>query len=423
MRVLLTGASGFIGSAVAQVLARRGHEVVRVGRGAGADLHADFAAAPSRDWWRERLAGIDAVVNAVGILRETPQQTFDALHARAPAELFHACAAAGVQSVVQVSALGADEDARSRYHRSKKAADDALRALPLRAAIVQPSLVYGVQGTSAGLFNGLAVAPLLVFPEGGAMQVQPVHVDEVAEGIVALVESPPPMPETFEFAGPQPLPLHEYLAQLRMRLGLRSRLRRVAMPGALFRFAARVAGRLPGSMLDAETADMLLAGNAARRNALPSVLGRAPRGPRDFLSPGDVPAARTQAALFWFAPLLRLSIALVWIWTGIVSLGLYPVQQSYELLAQVGLHGAAASWALYGAALLDLVLGALTLAAPRALGGWVWGAQLALIAGYTLLISVFLPAYWLHPYGPITKNLPMMGAIGLLWALQAPRKG
>jgi hypothetical protein len=98
------------------------------------------------------------------------------------------------------------------------------------------------------------------------------------------------------------------------------------------------------------------------------------------------------------------------------------VQDSQAPLARVGLHGALATVALYGAAGLDLALGLLTLGAPA---GWrprVWLAQLLLVAGYTLLITVFLPDYWLHPYGPISKNLPIAAAIGLLWALE-PRRG
>src|SRR6187401_2772570 len=125
MHVLLTGASGFIGRAIAQALLARGHQVVpvlrRPGPDAGAIVHADFATVPTRDWWLPRLAGIDAVVNAVGILREQAGQSFRALHTDAPVELFHACAQAGVPIVVQVSALGADDRARSAYHRSKKA--------------------------------------------------------------------------------------------------------------------------------------------------------------------------------------------------------------------------------------------------------------------------------------------------------------
>jgi hypothetical protein len=88
------------------------------------------------------------------------------------------------------------------------------------------------------------------------------------------------------------------------------------------------------------------------------------------------------------------------------------VQESYALLAQVGLSGAAAAIALYGAALLDLGLGIGILVLRRR--KWLWRAQMALMAGYTVLISWFLPEYWLHPYGPLTKNVPMIAAILLL---------
>lgn len=425
MRILLTGATGFIGRAVAQALEQRGHTVVRMQRRAGppgqAVVHADYAQVPSRDWWLPRLAGIDAAVNAVGILREQGGQTFSALHADAPGELFRACAAAGVGTVVQVSALGANQGARSGYHLSKKAADDVLRALPLRGAIVQPSLVYGPGGSSAALFNKLAVAPLLPFPQGGRMLVQPVHVDDVVQGIVRLLESPPRGIETIAFAGPRPMALRDYLGDLREALGEARRQCIVPMPAAFFRLGAAVAGHLPGSMLDAETADMLLAGNATDDNGLSNLLPQPPRAPREFIRPQARETARRDAVLDLWLPVLRIALALMWIWTAIVSFGLYPVRDSYELLARVGLHGLPATLALYGSAVLDLLLGVLTLAAPAPWRRRVWVAQFALVAGYTVLITFFLPEYWLHPYGPISKNLPILAAIVLLWGLE-PRR-
>ena len=426
MRILLTGASGFIGRAVAQALHERGHAVVRVLRhpppGAQDVVQADFSGIPRRSWWAAQLAGVDAVVNAVGILREGNGQTFRALHTEAPVELFQACASAGVHTVIQVSALGADERARSAYHLSKKAADDVLRALPLAGAVVQPSLVYGPGGTSAALFDKLAMAPVLPFPQGGRMLVQPVHLDDVVQGIVRLVEAPPLSVATLTFAGPRALPMRDYLAGLREALGEPRRQWVVPVPAALFRAGAAVAGHAPGSMLDAETADMLLAGNAAQTNALPELLDRAPRGPDAFVAPAQRELQRRAAVLDLWHPVLRGALAFLWIWTALVSFGLYPVQDSYALLARVGLHGAMATVALYGAALLDLALGALTIAAPARWRRPVWLAQLAVIAGYTVLVTLFLPEYWLHPYGPISKNLPLLALIVLLWALEPPRR-
>ena len=166
---------------------------------------------------------------------------------------------------------------------------------------------------------------------------------------------------------------------------------------------------------------MLLRGNTAPAEPFARLLGRPPRAVDEFIAADDAPALRTQALLALWLPVLRVALAVMWLWTAAVSLGLYPIQDSLALLARVGLHGTSATLALYGAALLDLALGVLTLAAPATWRRPVWAAQLLLIAGYTLLITVFLPEYWLHPYGPISKNLPVLAAIGLLWALEPSR--
>jgi uncharacterized protein YbjT (DUF2867 family) len=425
VRVLVAGASGFIGRAVVQALLREGHEVVcaarrpqRAAANACQALPVDLARVPPASWWQAHLAGVDAVINAVGILREQGVQTFRALHTDAPRELFNACALGQVPVVVQISALGADASAQSRYHLSKKAADDHLRGLPLRAAIVQPSLVYGESGASAQLFNRLAAMPMLALPHRGAMQVQPVHLDDVVAGVLAVLRSPPAGQQTIAFVGPRALSLRDYLRQLRASLQMGERLPVLPLPEFLFRWGATIAGHLPGSSLDRETAGMLLRGNAAPSEAFQRLLGRPPRPVEQFIAPEQAAGLRTEAVLGVWLPVLRVSIALLWIWTGIVSMGLYPVQGSLDLLARVGLHGAMAIFALYGAAALDLLLGVLTLAAPARRRAAVWAAQLLLIGGYTVLITLFLPEYWLHPYGPISKNLPLMAAICLAWALE-----
>jgi uncharacterized protein YbjT (DUF2867 family) len=432
VRILVTGASGFIGGAVAEALMRQGDEVICAARrppsaartgGPCTAMAVDFSKVPAPDWWLPRLAQVDAVVNAVGILREQDDQTFRALHTDAPIALFKACAMAGVKVVVQVSALGADAQAQSRYHLSKKAADDALRELPLRAAVVQPSLVYGPGGASTALFHRMAAAPLLALPRGGSMLVQPVHVDDVVAGVLALLRAPPAHQTMVAFVGPAALTMRDYLSQLRALLGIGGKLWVLAMPEFLFRWLAAIAGHLPGSSLDSETAGMLLRGNAAPSEPFTHMLGRAPREVATFVPAQQAPAWRSEAILGVWLPVLRVSIALLWLWTGAVSFGLYPVEDSLDLLARVGLHGAAAKLALYGAAALDLLLGLLTLAAPPRWRRAVWASQLLLIGGYTVLISRFLPEYWLHPYGPLSKNLPLAAAIGLLWALEPAARG
>jgi hypothetical protein len=109
--------------------------------------------------------------------------------------------------------------------------------------------------------------------------------------------------------------------------------------------------------------------------------------------------------------IIQLTLAIVWIVTGVLSLGIYPVQDSLALLVRIGIKDGLALAALYGGATLDIVMGILTLATP---GKRLWQAQALIIIVYTLVITVWLAEFWLHPFGPILKNLPILA---LLWLL------
>jgi hypothetical protein len=95
------------------------------------------------------------------------------------------------------------------------------------------------------------------------------------------------------------------------------------------------------------------------------------------------------------------------------------VRDSYELLARVGVSDVLAPLMLYGAAILDLLVGIATLVMGNR--RWLWLFQITVMLGYTLIISFKLPEFWLHPYGPLSKNLVMLAAIYLLYTLE-PRR-
>lgn len=420
MRILLVGASGFIGRHLADRL-RHVHQLLWAARtpppaGQANVMHlpVDLARDTDATDWLPRLDGVDAVVNAAGMLREHGAQSFDAIHIRAPIALFDACAARGVRRVVQVSALGADEHARSAYHRSKKAADDHLRSLPLSFVIVQPSLVFGADGASAALFCQLAALPVLPLPGRGQQPVQPVHIDDLVELVCVLLEAPQ-VPARIAATGAHPLALGDLLLALRKAMQLPATAC-IPVPMPLMRIAARIGTHLPGALLDTDTLQMLERGNAESSDDMARALGRRPRDVAAFIAQDvERDALRSRALLGWLLPLLRISIAIVWLVTAWVSAFVYPEAESYRLLARTGIDGALAPVALYGAALLDGVFGVLTLVRPRR---WLWLAQIALILGYTLLITLFLPEFWLHPYGPVLKNLPLLAALWLLLSFE-----
>lgn len=424
MRILLTGASGFIGQHLLCALLAEGHHVVCAVRTVKASteprltfVHADFTKDTDKSAWLARLSGIDAVINAVGIFRQSGAQTFRRLHTETPRALFAACAEShDVQMVIQLSALGADREAQTAYHLSKREADDYLASLPVRAYIVQPSLVYGKDGASARVFKALASMPF-TFRFGNAPQlVQPVHVDDVVAAIMGLLRhrlpaaGPAVTAQRVPLVGPQALSFTDYLAALRAAMGM-GRLRVLRLPGGFARLLARMGRWLPGAVLDEDALRMLDRGNTADPALTRLLIGRPPRPIPEFIT--DPSAERLQARLDWLLPILRLSIALVWIITAIVSYGLYPQEASYELLARTGIPDALRPLMLYGAATFDLLLGIGILVLRRR--RWLWLAQIALIGVYTVVIAFRLPQFLLHPYGPLTKNLPMLAAIWLLY--------
>jgi uncharacterized protein YbjT (DUF2867 family) len=432
MRILLTGASGFIGQHLLQALLAEGHELVCAVRRARKSsdprlsfIHADFTHDTDKSVWLARLSGIEAVINTVGIFRESGAQTFEKLHVQTPRALFAACAESHeVHMVVQLSALGADAQADTAYHLSKKAADDYLASLPLRAAIVQPSLVYGSDGASARVFKALASMPFAVRFGDAPQLVQPIHVDDVVAAIVALLRrrlyldaEGAGTAQRIALVGPEALPFTDYLAALRRAMGM-GRLRVLRLPGIIARGLARIGRWLPGSLLDPEALRMLERGNTDDPGPTLRLLGRPPRPIASFVL--DACAERARAKLDWLLPVLRISIALVWIATAIVSAFVYPVAESYGLLARTGIPPELRPLMLYGASAFDMALGLGILFLKRR--RWLWLAQLGLIGFYTVVIAYKLPEFLVHPYGPLTKNLPMLAAIWLLYQLEDEEK-
>ena len=114
--------------------------------------------------------------------------------------------------------------------------------------------------------------------------------------------------------------------------------------------------------------------------------------------------------------LIRLTLALIWLVTGSLSLGIHPQQESLSLLSRMGLPSSAAFTTLYLAATLDMVLGVLTLFMRAKI---LWMFQALLIIFYTLIISVWLSEFWLHPFGPILKNFAILVLLWLLYRYES----
>lgn len=270
MNILLTGASGFIGSNIAAALMQAGHQLKFASRSNG----IDFCRMLSASDWLPQLQDIDAVINCVGIIGECGAQRFDVLHTRAPIALFQACSQAGVSRVLQISALGADQSAFSAYHLSKRAADDYLRSLPLDWFVLRPSLIYGQGGKSAELFMRLAALPLIPVIGDGQQALQPVHISDVVAAVLQCLGCAQTR-QTLDILGPQTFSFAEWLQQMRLAQGLpRAGLLRIPYRAAL---ASTYLARYFNPILQPDNLRMLQRGYRADCAPLARFLGRQPQ--------------------------------------------------------------------------------------------------------------------------------------------------
>lgn len=415
MNILLTGATGFIGNHLLRVLLQQGHTVtvccrhperLLIRRDTIKPLAVDFASFNTSEQWLPHLNGIDVVINCVGIISETHNQTFEQLHSNAPIALFKAAELAGVKKVVQISALGADMNAESLYHLSKKAADEVLRSLSLDWFILQPSIVYGDGAQSSALLQALAALPVQVLPEGGTQLLQPIYIDDVVMAVCRCLEPDTPSQQTVALVGLEPISYADLLQGLRRRTA-KPPARTFSLP---YRYLLAIAGLgnyLGEPILSTDNITMLSRGNTANTNAITQLLQRPPVSiNQQLFEKPATQAERWHAQLYFLKPVLGFAIALVWLWSGITSLFFYPHELSYQLLAATGVTGNAAPMALYGLAVMDIGLGVATLWRYHLQRLLLW--QIAIVLIYTVIVSFTLPEFLVHPFGALLKNIPFL---------------
>ena len=412
MHVLIIGAGGFIGRHIAGTLLADGFRVTLAGRRPEglahrwpqAEILACDLARNDVHTWLPRLAGVDAVVNCVGLIGN--RADYAGVHDRGARALFDACHAAGVGRVIQMSALGADEGGVTPYHRSKRQADDHLASLDptgerMGWAILRPSLVLGRGGASMALFATLAALPLTPRLGKGNWQVQPTHIDDLVEAVVQLLNQSRPLALKLDAVGPAPMTTDELTASLRRWLGLGTA-PHIAIPLSLLTLVARI-GIGPATR---ESLTMVAAGNCAQVAPFVSALGFRPMTLDAALARNPAaPADRAEARNGAIAPILPVLLALVWLAGGIVSLAFAPPDLIATWLTRVGLTGLAATATLWAGSLADIAIGIAVLARVRgaALAG------VALMLAYTAILTAVAPELWADPFGPLVKNIAMLG--------------
>jgi len=215
---------------VVRCLVRRGSERDLRGLEAIERVEGDILA-PTATLEAE-IAGCDTVIHLVGILRERPTNnlTFERIHHQGTLNVLAAATRAGVRRYLHMSALGTRPGARSRYHQTKWAAEEAVRASGLAWTIFRPSVIYGAgDGFLSMLSRMVRRLPVVPVIGDGRQRLQPVPVEHVAAGFARAVTIDTSTKQTYEVAGPDAVSMIELLGMIGATLHRRVRLVRVPM--------------------------------------------------------------------------------------------------------------------------------------------------------------------------------------------------
>ena len=268
-RVFVTGGTGFVGRAVIHALRAEGYAVrCLVRRGSERDLRG-FGAIErvegnvmARQTLDDGISGCDTVVHLVGIIREQPSigSTFERVHVQGTQNVLDAAADAGVRRFVHMSALGTRAGARSRYHRTKWAAEEAVRSSPIPWTIFRPSIIYGRGDEFLAMLRRMIervpVVPVVPVIGSGRQRLQPIPVEQVAQGFARAVRLDTTVKQTYDVGGPDAVSMLELIDAVAAAIGRRPPLK-VHVPIGLMRPVARLLHRFPGFPISPDQLIML----------------------------------------------------------------------------------------------------------------------------------------------------------------------
>ncbi|MFC6903755.1 complex I NDUFA9 subunit family protein [Halalkalicoccus tibetensis] len=266
MKVLVTGGTGFIGRYLCAELDERGHDVTALARSpdaSGLPAGVEVVEGDVTDRGTLDFAGQDAVVNLVALsplFEPKGEKTHESVHLGGTRNVVSEATDAGVERIVQMSALGADPDGPTEYIRAKGKAEAVVRESALDWTIVRPSVVFGDGGEFVDFTRKVTPPVLAPLPGGGRTAFQPVYVGDLAPMLADTVEDERHAGEVYEIGGPEVLTLAQVAKLVRGSVTV------VPIPMALAKLGATAIGPLPFVPFGADQARSLEFDNTTRDN-------------------------------------------------------------------------------------------------------------------------------------------------------------
>lgn len=278
MRVLVTGATGFVGGHLVPHLLREGFDVRALSRGAPSDrlpagaepFRGDVGDAVSL---RDAMKDTDAVVHLVAIIVERGARTYYAVNHLGTQNVVKAMREAGVSTLVHQSALGVGPDERYPYLHSKWLGEEAVRASDLDSTILRPGVIHG---PGAGFFKpivwNIRWLPVFPLPAGGRTRFQPIHIDDVCACVISSLRKP--RRATFDVGGPEILTFGQLAGIVMTALGKRRPT--VSVPVAAARPFAWTQRFRKEPLVTSDQLDMVVVDNTTALDSVERAFGFAP---------------------------------------------------------------------------------------------------------------------------------------------------
>jgi len=399
MKILIVGVSGFIGSHLYQALSQAGHEVIGCRRRRDSCAHGHYCDFNDKNFsWDPLLKDVDMVINAIGIYAETKHNSFYQAHVAGAKKLFDAVYRQPSDiKVIQISAMGADQSQPvSEFLASKRQADQYLLKLDISAIVFYPGMVLGEQGRSTLQLSCLASlwATPLVFGKNKRLPLMSIH--QLTERVMQIVQQWPDNHKT-EVLVAKPETMESLFHGLRQWLGLTQGVF-LSVPVAIWHWVFRFFPKLSMGSFNRHSLTMLA--DFSQRQ-YPAIFSQSASE-----SLGQFPASPAYAHYLRSQILLYINLTvliLIWVLSGVSSLVQFELSQA--LMAPLGLAPGLANAVIIIAAIADMLLGVLLIISR--FRRRVIYAQIFVMIIYTLMVSIYLADFWLHPFGPITKNLAM----------------
>ncbi len=231
--ILLTGATGVVGSALVPELLAEGHEVrclVRDPRRLGpARVRVQLSLADLGDprGLRHAVRGADTVIHLAAAIRDQPPRRLEEINALGTYRLLRAAEAAGVKRFIFFSAIGATMHQRTRFFRSKALAEDIVEGAEIETTVISPSIIYDRHDPWVTVMRRLALLPVLPISGTGKAEFEPIWARDAARATINAIEAEA---GHYELAGPERLSYNEIARLIAESTGRRRPLLHVPLP-------------------------------------------------------------------------------------------------------------------------------------------------------------------------------------------------